>query len=105
MRSLSSPEFFFASSAAESERRPDLSAMIAAAFDGIVALDKRGMVRSLNAEAAALFGYAPEEVVGRDFRMLTPEPDRSYRDDLRSGASSVRRRIDGLRKDGSIFPM
>ncbi|MGJ0396333.1 MAG: two-component system sensor histidine kinase NtrB [Methylocystis sp.] len=105
MRSLSSPESSFAPNAAEGERRPDLSAMMAAAFDGIVALDERGTMRSLNAEAAALFGYALQEVIGRDFGMLTPESDCSYRDHLRPGAPGIRRRVDGLRKDGSIFPM
>ena len=79
--------------------------MIEAAFAGIVALDERGTVRSMNTEAAALFGYAPDEVIGRDFGMLTPECDRSFRDCLVRGAPSVQRRIDGLRKNGSIFPM
>ncbi|MGD9659068.1 MAG: PAS domain S-box protein, partial [Methylocystis sp.] len=105
MRSLSNPESSFAPSTAEAEGRPDLTAMMAAAFDGIVALDERGTVRALNAEAAALFGYAPDELIGRDFGMLAPEWDRSYRDDLRPGAPRVCQRIDGLRKDGSAFPM
>jgi two-component system sensor kinase FixL len=105
MRSLSLPESPLAPHAAEDERRSDLTALMAAAFDGIVVLDERGTVRSMNAEAATLFGYAPNDVIGRDFGMLTPESDRSYRDDLRPGAPSVRRRGDGLRKDGSIFPM
>lgn len=105
MRSLSLPESSFAPNAAEGERRPDLSAMMAAAFDGIVALDERGTVRSLNAEAAMLFGYSPEDVIGRDFGMLTPESDRSYRVDQRPGAPCVSRRVDGRRKDGSTFPM
>lgn len=105
MRSLSEPESSFAPRAADAEERADLAAMMAAAFDGIIALDARGTVRSLNAEAAALFGYAPDEVIGRDFGMLTPETERSYRDCLRPGTPSVRRRVDGLRKDGSVFPM
>jgi two-component system sensor kinase FixL len=105
MRSLSISESSFAANAAQAEGRPDLTTMMAAAFDGIVVLDERGMVRSLNAEAAALFGYAPDEVIGRDFGMLTPESERSYRDCLRPGAPGVCRRIDGLRKDGSVFPM
>ncbi|MFO1102376.1 MAG: ATP-binding protein [Methylocystis sp.] len=87
------------------EGRLDLAATMAGAFDGIVALDVRGTVRALDAEAAALFGYALDEVIGQDFEMLTPESDRSYRDDLHPGTPSLRRRIDGLRKDGSIFPM
>jgi two-component system sensor kinase FixL len=100
MRSLSIPESPLAPNAAEGERRVDLTAMMAAAFDGIVVLDERGAVRSINAEAADLFRYAPDDVIGRDFGMLTPESDRSYRDDLRPGAPSVRRRVDGLRKNG-----
>jgi len=105
MHSLSGTESSLASSLANVQGRSDLIAMMAVAFDGIVALDEGGKVRALNAEATALFGYAPDEIIGRDFGMLTPESDRSYRDDLRPGAPSLRRRIDGLRKDGSIFPM
>ena len=100
MRSLGLPESSLAPNAAKETRRPDLSPMMAA-LDAIVTLDERGTVRSMNAEAAALFGYASREVIGRDFGMLTPESDRSYRD----FAPSVRQRIDGLRKDRSIFPM
>lgn len=105
MRSLSLPESPLTPRAAEGERRPDLSATMVADFYGIVALDERGRVRSMNAEAAASFGYAADEVIGRDFGMLTPESERSYRDCLHPGTPSVRRRVDGLRKDGSVFPM
>ncbi len=105
MRSLSRSESPLAPNAAEGGRRPDFTATMAAAFDGIFALDERGAIRLMNAGAATLFGYRPEDLIGRDFGMLTPESDRTYRDDLRPEAPMFRRRIDGLRKNGSIFPM
>ncbi|MGD9544770.1 MAG: nitrogen regulation protein NR(II) [Methylocystis sp.] len=104
MRSQNSPKTSPAPRAAEGEGRAALGATPGASFDGIVALDSRGAVRSINDEAAALFGYAAEEILGRDFGMLTPESDLSFRDHL-GKTPSLRRRIDGLRKDGSVLPM
>jgi len=103
MRSLSRQDSPLAPSVAHGEERPNLPAMMNAAFDGIIALDERGVVRSISAEAASLFGYAPGDVVGRDFGMLTPEANQRRRDFLRRGTPSIRRQIQGLREDGSVF--
>lgn len=90
-----------------------LAAIMNAALDGIITIDERGVVLSMNPAAAKLFGFAPSEVVGQNVRMLMPEPDRGRHDSyigeyLRTGTPKIigiGRQVEGMRKDGSIFPM
>jgi len=90
-----------------------LTAIMNAVVDGIITIDEGGMVLSMNPAAAKLFGFAPAEVIGQNVRMLMPEPDRGNHDSYiseyrRTGAPKIigiGRHVEGMRKDGSIFPM
>src|SRR5947209_8737458 len=90
-----------------------LKAIVDTAVDGIITLDERGIVESMNPAAERIFGHAHEEVVGRRFGVLMPGPDRDEYDGylesyLRSGEPRIMgtiRQVHGRRKDGSIFPM
>jgi PAS domain S-box-containing protein len=83
--------------------------------EAIITIDHEGIVKDLNPSAARVFGYSPEEVVGRNVRMLMPEPYRREHDGylrayLNTGHGKVigrgrGREVMGQRKDGSIFPM
>ena len=81
--------------------------------DGIITIDARGGIRSLNPAAERLFGYSRDEVLGRNVSMLMPQPYRAQHDSyvgnyLHTGLARVigiGREVVGLRKDGSEFPM
>lgn len=89
-----------------------LKAIIETAIDGIITIDDRGLVESLNPAAQKLFGYELEEVIGKNISMLMPEPDKSGHDGYlnryqHTGEKRIigkGREVRGLRKDGSTFP-
>jgi len=53
-----------------------LHAIIENAIDGIITIDQRGLMESINPAACALFGYSAEEVIGKNISMLMPQPDK-----------------------------
>jgi len=81
--------------------------------DGIIAIDGSGTVLSFNAAAARIFGYGHDEVVGRNISLLMPSPFSNEHDGYvkRYQASGeahvigVGRQLEGLRKDGRVFPL
>ena len=89
-----------------------LEAIIENAIDGIITIDNRGRVESINPAASTLFGYNPEEVIGRNMSMLMPEPFHSEHDGYieryqRTGEKKIigiGREVLGLTKDGRTFP-
>lgn len=89
-----------------------LEAIIETAIDGIITIDQRGKIESLNPAALKLFGYAIEEVVGQNISVLMPEPDKGAHDGYlehykQTGEKHIigtGREVRGLRKDGSTFP-
>jgi two-component system sensor histidine kinase UhpB len=90
-----------------------MRAIFDTAVDGIVTIDERGLIDRFNPAAQRLFGYAEEEVAGRNVAMLMPSPYREHHDGYIShylGTGERRiigigREVTGLRKDGSMFPM
>jgi PAS domain S-box-containing protein len=95
----------------ESEGR--LRAIVETAVDGIVTIDDGGTVTSFNPAASRIFGYAADEVLGRNVSMLMPEPHRGAHDGYMRDYARTRvkkiigigREVVGLRKDGTQFPM
>jgi PAS domain S-box-containing protein len=95
----------------DSEER--LRAILQTAVEGIITIDERGVVESMNPAAQKLFGYRAEEVVGRNISMLMPSPYREAHDGymaqyLATGQAriiGIGREVIGQRKDGSLFPM
>ncbi|HEX6810838.1 MAG TPA: PAS domain S-box protein [Planctomycetota bacterium] len=88
-------------------------AIVDTAVEGIVTIDARGLIETVNGAAERLFGFKEAELRGRNVSVLMPEPFRSEHDDyLRRYMTTGERRIIGigrevlgLRRDGTEFPL
>jgi len=88
-------------------------AVLESVVDGIIVIDDAGIIESVNPAAEIIFGYDADDVVGKNVRMLMPEPYHGEHDGylsnyLNTGEAKVigiGREVTGLRKDGSEFPM
>lgn len=95
----------------ESEMR--MHAVFETAVEGILTIDARGIVETMNAAAERLFGYRRDEVIGRNVSMLMPPPFREEHDGyleryLAGGTPriiGIGREVEGVRKDGVVFPL
>ena len=94
-------------------REAHLRSLLDTVFDATVLIERDGTIRSFNTAAVRQFGYSEEEILGRNVRMLMPEPYRSGHDVylqryLKTGEKriiGVDRVVVGQRKDGTTFPM
>jgi two-component system sensor kinase FixL len=90
-----------------------LSAILATVPDAMIVIDEQGLITSFSTTAQSLFGYSETEVIGENVSMLMPEPHHSAHDAylrryLETGEKriiGIGRVVEGLRKDGSLFPM
>jgi two-component system sensor kinase FixL len=91
----------------------ELQALLDAAVDAIIIIDHRGRIELFNHAAERLFGYSPEEVMGRNVAMLMTERDSgahdSYLERYQRTAIphiiGIGREVDARRKDGNEFPV
>lgn len=89
-----------------------LHAIFETAIDGIITIDNRGIIESINPAALKLFGYEEAEVKGKNISVLMPEPDKSAHDGYLHRYQTTRekriigigREVLGLRKDQTTFP-
>ncbi|HYG88037.1 MAG TPA: PAS domain S-box protein [Azospirillum sp.] len=88
-------------------------AIVETAVDPLVVIDEGGVIRAFNPAAERVFGYRADDAIGRNVRMLMPEPYRSAHDGYlvnfrRTGERKVigiGREVMGRREDGSVFPV
>lgn len=90
-----------------------LQAIVQNAIDGIVTIDAKGIMQHVNPSACKLFGYEPDDLLGKNISILMPPPDsvqhdqylRRYDVTHQPRIIGIGREVTGLRSDGSKFPM
>jgi two-component system sensor histidine kinase/response regulator len=87
--------------------------VVQSASDAIILADDHARIIFWNRGAEAIFGYREDEIVERSIELLIPE---NYREKHRAGFERFRTRgrsqlvgktveLEGLRKDGTVFPI
>ncbi len=90
-----------------------LDAIINTVVDGIITIDERGIIESMNPAAERIFGWRARDLAGRSVNNLIPHPWAEHHDGyirryLKTGKAhiiGIGREVRGLRKDGTTFPM
>ncbi len=106
MKTMGSPK-------SESLTTEELRVVFDAAPDAMVVVDEQGRIRALNVRVEELFGYEPEELLGRDIELLVPGEMRSRHREGRatySAAPTARPigtglELSGLHKSGAMIPV
>lgn len=88
-------------------------AILAAALDPIITIDAYGIIQSASDSVQRVFGWAPQELLGRNVTVLMPEPHRSAHDGYlanyrRTGQTNIlgrTRELEAVRKNGERFPI
>lgn len=94
----------------EAER---LKAILDATPDAIITIDALGVIGSFNRSAERLFGYSEAEIIGKNVRVLMPNPHKDAHDGylehyMRTGDAKIigkPREVDAQRRDGTTFPV
>src|SRR5215475_4777824 len=90
-----------------------LRGILESAVTAIITIDERGLIEQVNPATQRLFGYAEDELVGKNVKVLMPEPYRTEHEVyianyLETGAKriiGIGREVSGRRKDGTSFPL
>src|SRR6188768_1315989 len=89
-----------------------LQSIVETAIDCIILIDASGTILMINGAGLKLFGYSIDELLGQNITLLMPSPHkeshhtyvRNYLDTGIKKIIGVGREVEGLRKDGSLFP-
>jgi PAS domain S-box-containing protein len=86
-----------------------LASIVESSDDAIISKDLDGVVTSWNRGAQRMFGYTPDEMIGRSIRVLIPVDLHSEEDEviarIRRGQPVEHYETVRKRKDGSLFPI
>jgi two-component system, LuxR family, sensor kinase FixL len=94
-------------------RDEHLRSIFDTAPEAMIVINDMGVVQSYGASAERMFGWRPNEVLGRNISMLMPQPFKQQHDNyIRRYTETGERRIIGigrvvvgLRRDGGTFPV
>ena len=89
-----------------------LRAIFNNAVDGMIVINNRGIIQTINNSVTNMFQFSNDEMIGNNISMLMPEPDHSKHDGYlkkhnETGEKKIigiGREVIGKRKDGTTFP-
>lgn len=81
--------------------------------DAIITINTKGIIKTFNKTAEQLFQYEASEVIGKNVKVLMPDPYKTEHDDYMQHYQEtgerkiigIGREVTGRRKDGTTFPM
>ena len=97
----------------EADALAKLNAILNATVDAMIIIDHTGTIELFNAAAQRMFGYSVQEVIGKNIKMLMPEPYRKEHDQYldnymktnQARIIGIGREVKACKKDGEIFPI
>jgi len=95
------------------ESRARAHAVLETTIDAVVTIDTQGRIESVNPATERIFGYAADELIGQNIKLLMPAPYREEHDQyVQRYLATEEKKIIGIgrevvarRKDGSTFPV
>ncbi|MEX1230230.1 MAG: PAS domain S-box protein [Planctomycetaceae bacterium] len=95
------------------DREERLQSILKTAADAIITMDRRGIIVEANPATERLFGYARDELIGRNVKILMPPPYHDehdgyiarYLETREARIIGIGREVVGRRKDGRTFPV
>ena len=89
------------------------NAIVENSVEAIITINDHGIISFFNPAAVEMFGYMPDEVIGKNVSMLMPEPYHSEHDGYlerhrQTGEKhiiGIGRQVSAQHKDGTIFPI
>jgi len=95
------------------ERETRMRTIFENVVDGIITTNEKGIIESFNHAAETMFGYSCSEVIGKNVAILIPKThstlhDRyiaQYLNGKKSRIIGTGREVEGVRKDGTQFPL
>ncbi|MEE9437463.1 MAG: PAS domain-containing sensor histidine kinase [Saprospiraceae bacterium] len=90
-----------------------LQAIIDTAIDGIITIDTKGIVESVNPAVGLIFGYDVDEITGKNVSVLMPQPHQknhneyldNYHRTRKPKIIGIGREVLGKKKSGELFPI
>ena len=98
---------------AEVEDGVGLKVIFDSVIDGMITINEDKEIQAFNPAAEKIFGYQSAEVIGRNIKMLMPNPYRdehdgyvdNYKNTGHKKIIGIGREVSGVRKDGTQFPL
>ncbi|HDN25818.1 MAG TPA: PAS domain S-box protein [Thioploca sp.] len=95
------------------ESKEQTRAIVKTVVNGIITINKHGIIEFFNPAAETIFGYTMREAIGQNVNILMPEPYHSVHDNYLNNYVKTRqakvigigREVTGKRKNGTTFSM